>query len=107
MNVPYMFSTSDGRVENPDFLTHVAAACKKEDHLVVVRSSQPPGLLNSLFGNVTSELNKREAKFRLYIADVQGCNSGGRSLRACVDLLNVVSLTLRMNVVCFITTLAA
>ncbi|XP_010056098.2 protein HIGH ARSENIC CONTENT 1, mitochondrial [Eucalyptus grandis] len=52
VNVPYMFSTPDGRVKNPDFLTQVAAVCNKEDHLVV------------------------------------GCNSGGRSLRACVDLLN-------------------
>ncbi|KAF8028113.1 hypothetical protein BT93_E0885 [Corymbia citriodora subsp. variegata] len=51
-NVPYMFSTPDGRVRNPDFLAQVAAVCNKEDHLVV------------------------------------GCNSGGRSLRACVDLLN-------------------
>lgn len=53
LNVPYMFITQEGRVKNPEFLTQVAAICKKEDHLVV------------------------------------GCNSGGRALRACVDLLNV------------------
>ncbi|XP_059448035.1 protein HIGH ARSENIC CONTENT 1, mitochondrial [Corylus avellana] len=52
LNVPYMFITQEGRVKNHNFLTQVAAICKKEDHLVV------------------------------------GCNSGGRSLRACVDLLN-------------------
>jgi len=42
VNVPYMFSTPDGRVKNPDFLTQVAAVCNKEDHLVVVYSSPPP-----------------------------------------------------------------
>ncbi|GMY05467.1 protein HIGH ARSENIC CONTENT 1, mitochondrial [Fagus crenata] len=52
LNVPYMFITKEGRVQNPDFLTQVAAICAKDDHLVL------------------------------------GCNSGGRSFRACVDLLN-------------------
>ncbi|XP_024032151.1 protein HIGH ARSENIC CONTENT 1, mitochondrial [Morus notabilis] len=34
-NVPYMFITQEGRVENPDFLSQVSAICKKDDHLVV------------------------------------------------------------------------
>ncbi|KAB1207504.1 Rhodanese-like domain-containing protein 19, mitochondrial [Morella rubra] len=52
LNVPYMFFSQEGRVNNHEFLAQVAAICQKEHHLVV------------------------------------GCNSGGRSLRACVDLLN-------------------
>ncbi|KDP29630.1 hypothetical protein JCGZ_18792 [Jatropha curcas] len=52
LNVPYMFKTQQGRVNNPQFLSLVASICKKHDYLVL------------------------------------GCNSGGRSLRACVDLLN-------------------
>ncbi|XP_062027205.1 protein HIGH ARSENIC CONTENT 1, mitochondrial [Rosa rugosa] len=51
-NVPYMFKTQEGKVKNPEFLTHISSMLKKQDHLVV------------------------------------GCNSGGRSLKACVDLLN-------------------
>ncbi|XP_050234743.1 protein HIGH ARSENIC CONTENT 1, mitochondrial [Mercurialis annua] len=52
LNVPYMFITHQGKVNNPEFLSQVASVCKKDDYLVV------------------------------------GCNSGGRALRACVDLLN-------------------
>ncbi|XVF79547.1 hypothetical protein PTKIN_Ptkin14bG0231900 [Pterospermum kingtungense] len=52
LNVPYMFITQEGRVQNPEFLSEVSKILRKDEHIVV------------------------------------GCNSGGRSLRACVDLLN-------------------
>ncbi|XP_021900530.1 protein HIGH ARSENIC CONTENT 1, mitochondrial [Carica papaya] len=53
-NVPYMLSTQEGKVKNPEFLNQVSSVYKKDDFLVVA------------------------------------CNSGGRSIRACVDLLNTV-----------------
>ncbi|XP_057784266.1 thiosulfate sulfurtransferase 18 isoform X2 [Salvia miltiorrhiza] len=35
LNIPYMFSTPEGRVKNPKFLEQVMAICGKEDNLVV------------------------------------------------------------------------
>ncbi|KAH6803734.1 sulfurtransferase 18 [Perilla frutescens var. frutescens] len=35
LNIPYMFSTSEGRVKNPKFMEQVLAVCGKEDNLVV------------------------------------------------------------------------
>ncbi|KAL2527855.1 Rhodanese-like domain-containing protein 19 [Forsythia ovata] len=34
-NIPYMFSTPQGRVKNPKFMEQVLSVCSKEDHLVV------------------------------------------------------------------------
>ncbi|KAM0950068.1 putative thiosulfate sulfurtransferase [Dioscorea sansibarensis] len=35
INVPYMFSTPEGRVKNTEFVEQVSFECKKEDHIVV------------------------------------------------------------------------
>ncbi|KAF5184945.1 Thiosulfate sulfurtransferase [Thalictrum thalictroides] len=35
LNIPYMFSTPEGRVINPRFLEQVISACSKEDKLIV------------------------------------------------------------------------
>ncbi|XP_074308583.1 rhodanese-like domain-containing protein 17 isoform X2 [Silene latifolia] len=35
VNIPYMFTTPQGRVKNPTFLEQVSSVCQKEDHLVV------------------------------------------------------------------------
>ncbi|KEH38050.1 rhodanese/cell cycle control phosphatase superfamily protein [Medicago truncatula] len=35
INVPYLFSTEEGRVKNPDFVNQVEAIYKSEDHLIV------------------------------------------------------------------------
>ncbi|KAF3440310.1 hypothetical protein FNV43_RR18594 [Rhamnella rubrinervis] len=34
-NIPYMFNTPQGRVNNPEFLKEVSSACYKEDPLIV------------------------------------------------------------------------
>ncbi|XP_015952826.1 protein HIGH ARSENIC CONTENT 1, mitochondrial [Arachis duranensis] len=38
-NVPYMFLTEQGRVQNPDFIDQVEAIYKKDDHLIVACNS--------------------------------------------------------------------
>ncbi|XP_009612115.1 protein HIGH ARSENIC CONTENT 1, mitochondrial [Nicotiana tomentosiformis] len=35
INIPYMFLTEEGRVQNPNFLVQVSSVCQKEDHLIV------------------------------------------------------------------------
>ncbi|MCL7034717.1 hypothetical protein MKW94_005524 [Papaver nudicaule] len=35
LNIPYMFSTPQGRVKNPQFIEQVISACNKDDHLIV------------------------------------------------------------------------
>ncbi|RWR92316.1 rhodanese-like domain-containing protein 19, mitochondrial isoform X2 [Cinnamomum micranthum f. kanehirae] len=58
LNVPYMFSTPQGRVKNPEFLEQVSSVCQKDDHIVVgcqsgVRSLQASvDLLSADFKNV-------------------------------------------------------
>ncbi|KAM0070214.1 putative Rhodanese-like domain-containing protein STR17/STR18/HARC1 [Helianthus debilis subsp. tardiflorus] len=39
LNIPYMFKTHEGKVENPEFLAQVSALCDKEDSLVVACNS--------------------------------------------------------------------
>ncbi|RWR92315.1 rhodanese-like domain-containing protein 19, mitochondrial isoform X2 [Cinnamomum micranthum f. kanehirae] len=58
LNVPYMFSTPQGRVKNPEFLEQVSSVCQKDDHIVVgcqsgVRSLQASvDLLSADFKNI-------------------------------------------------------
>ncbi|XP_042483607.1 thiosulfate sulfurtransferase 18-like [Macadamia integrifolia] len=35
VNIPYMFSTPEGRTRNPQFLEHVSSAFNKDDRIVV------------------------------------------------------------------------
>ncbi|KAK6916709.1 Rhodanese-like domain [Dillenia turbinata] len=35
LNVPYMFITQEGRVENPDFIAQVSSICKKDHRFIV------------------------------------------------------------------------
>ncbi|KAG8377277.1 hypothetical protein BUALT_Bualt08G0012600 [Buddleja alternifolia] len=35
LNIPYMFTTQQGRVKNPKFIDQVLAVCRKDDHLIL------------------------------------------------------------------------
>ncbi|XP_077220135.1 uncharacterized protein LOC143854184 isoform X2 [Tasmannia lanceolata] len=60
LNVPYLFITPQGRVENPEFMEQVLKVCNKDDHLIVgcqsgVRSlSASLDLLNAEFKHVNN-----------------------------------------------------
>ncbi|KAE8697304.1 Rhodanese-like domain-containing protein 19 [Hibiscus syriacus] len=38
LNIPYLFSTPEGRVKNPEFLKEVSSICKEDDPLILAIS---------------------------------------------------------------------